>query len=335
MAGIFPLASRPRDLFATWRGRLFLVNLALFLYVSWRSQSLFLPDTATLIAVGAKDPVRLAAGEWWRLITPVFIHVGVLHFALNSYMLNAVGRQTEQVLGGIWFILIYLTAGVAGNVASSDFSPNLSAGASGAIFGLLGAGLYLEQSIGARVRAVTGRRPPVGAYLMTVVVNLAFGFIVPFVDNSAHLGGLFAGFMLAFAMVRLRPNNLGPPRPALGYVAVAVLSAVLGVGAFVGTSKTMIVNQLTRAARKADGPRDGIFYLSQALEVEPAAYDLGLDRARLLFKIDEPKYALYDVREALIDARAVPLARKLEGELIAAGKLHEATEVRRLVDRRD
>lgn len=326
--------ARLRELLTTWHGRLFLVNLALFAYVSWRSQSLFMPDTETLIAVGAKDPVRLAAGEWWRLVTPIFIHVGLLHFALNSYMLNVVGRQLEEVLGGPWFILIYLVSGIAGNVASSVFSPNLSAGASGAIFGLLGAGLFIEQSIGARVRAATGQKPPRGAFFMTVVLNLGFGFVLPFIDNTAHLGGLFAGFALALAMARLRANKLVARRPAQGYMAIMTLSALLGVGGYIGTSKPWILRQMGRAAAKADGPRDGIFYLSQGLSIDPAAYELGLERARLLFQINEPSYALYDVREALADGRAVTGAQKLADDLMASGKMNEAAEVRQLIDRR-
>lgn len=324
-----------RTLFGSWRGRLFLVNLVVFIYVCWRSQSLFLPDTETLIAVGAKDPVKLAAGQWWRLVTPVFIHVGLLHFAVNSYMLNVVGRQLEQVLGGVWFIVIYLVSGVAGNVASAIFSANLSAGASGAIFGLLGAGLLLEQTVGARVRAMTGKRPAMGAYFSTIALNLAFGFIVPFVDNSAHLGGLVAGYALGFAMVRVRANNLAKPRPALGYLAILTLAAAIIAGGVVGTRKAFVFGQLARAGKSADEPREGIFYYTEALEVDPGAYAVGIDRARLLFKIDEPRYAYADVREALQDARAVPLANGLADELNASGKLHEATMVRSLIERRE
>jgi rhomboid protease GluP len=322
---------RVRVLLGTWRGRLFLVNLALFVYVSWRSQSLFLPDTATLIAVGAKDPVRLAAGEWWRLATPVFIHVGVIHFGLNSYVLNRVAAQLETVLGGPWFIAIYLIAGIAGNVASAVFSANLSAGASGAIFGLMGAGLFLELSIGAKVRALTGQRPPRGAYLTTVAMNLALGFTLPFVDNTAHLGGLFAGFVLAFCMVNVRENNLSARRPALGYAAILALSGLLVCGGIFGSSKPHARALLARAAEKADSPRDGIFYLSQALKVDPEAYELVIDRARLLFKIGEPKYGLADVEYALQFPPAAPLARKLSDELIGSGKLHEGAEVRKLL----
>jgi membrane associated rhomboid family serine protease len=327
------MSHRLRTLVSTWHGRLFLVNLVMFAYVTWRSHALFLPDTATLLAAGAKDPVGLASGEYWRLFTPVFVHVGLLHFGLNSYVLNIVGGQLETVFGGAWFIAIYLVAGVAGNIASALLSANLSAGASGAIFGLLGAGLYIEQSVRRRVRASTGRKTPRGAYLTTVVLNHGIGMLVPFVDNSAHFGGLVAGLVLAFAMTQIRPNNLTKPKPALGYAAIFLSVVLLGVGAWLGTSRTFVMSLLARAAANADEPRDRIFYLSQELELEPGAYEVGIERARLLFQIGEDKYALFDVREALdADPRALPLARSLSEDLSLGGKLHEATEVRRLIE---
>ncbi len=323
-----------REIYRTWRGRLILLNTLVFLYLSWKSGGILLPDTQTLIALGAKDPVKLAAGEWWRLITPIFIHVGVLHFVVNSYMLNAVGRQLEDVLGGAWFMAIYLVSGVFGNIVSAVASPNLSAGASGAIFGLLGAGLFLERSIGARVARLTGQRPKNRGYLMTVAINLAFGFLVPFIDNSAHLGGLIGGFVVTAAMVRLRPSNVAPRNRPLGVSMLATLGIVGLFGAYLGTSSKFLLERLTSAGQSAGDPREGAFYYTQAMDIDDADPGLKLARARLLFKLGESRYALYDVREALEDPKFAPAVELLAVELTNAGKEQEAWEVRRLIDHR-
>lgn len=332
-ATALPLVAPPRGVkywLGTWSGRILLINAAVFVYTCLRTRSILLPDTETLLGIGAKDPVALAKGEYWRLITPMFIHIGILHFAVNSYMLYVVGYQLERILGGAWYLAVYLAAGVAGNVASAVFSVNLSAGASGAIFGLLGAGFFLERTIGKRMMEVTGKRPRNRAYAMTVAINLGFGFLVPFVDNSAHLGGLVTGLVLTLAMINIRPNNLQVPRRGAGYALISLLVLVAGVGAFFGTSKTYLERRAESAADRAEDPEERIYHYTQAIEIMPEDPVLRLKRARLLFFANEAQYAFHDLRVVVEQGKMKDELEALAQELETKNKVQEAWQIRRL-----
>jgi rhomboid protease GluP len=330
-----PPVVQPRGLpylFGTWSGRIFLVNLLVFIYVTYRSGSLFMPDAEVLLAVGVKDPVGLAQGQFWRLLTPMFIHVGVIHFGVNSLMLYSIGYQLERVLGGAWFMLVYLMSGIAGNIASSVFSLQMSAGASGAIFGLLGCGFFLEYTIGNRILAMTGRKPRNRVYAMTIIINLAFGFLVPFIDNSAHIGGLVMGAGLTFAMVGIRPNRLSAPRRAPAFAALALLMLAAGAGAYFGTSRPYLLGRMVRAGDKAAESNEKIFYYSQAIDLDPDDPGLRLKRGRLLLFAGEPKFALFDVRIALEDRSFAPQVAALATEAENAGMVTEAWQIKRLLE---
>lgn len=99
-------------------------------------------NNQTLIKWGAKVNYLIANGEWWRLITPIFLHIGFLHLVMNSIALYYIGPLIEKIFGNSRFFIIYLFAGFSGVFASYLLSPSLSAGASGAIFGCFGALLY-------------------------------------------------------------------------------------------------------------------------------------------------------------------------------------------------
>jgi len=187
------------------------VNIGVFVLMAMVSRGS--DDPAALIAFGAKTNELLRSGEWFRLVTPIFIHAGLLHLALNSYALWVVGPQVEKLYGSARFLLIYLLAGVGG-VAGSYFGQMLmdrsldavSVGASGAIFGLFG------------VLAVFGFRyrrelPPVirraltAGVLPVIVINLFIGFSIPFIDNSAHIGGLITGAALTLIIPYIAPGQ--------------------------------------------------------------------------------------------------------------------------------
>ncbi len=155
-------------------------------------------NTDVLIRFGAKVNGRIAAGEYWRFLTPIFIHIGLMHLAFNSYALYALGTEVERLFGTAPFAAVYLLSGFAGVVASFAFNNHLSAGASGAIFGLVGALGYFF----ARYRNLLGRagRRQLANIVLVAAYNLAFGFMYPGVDNHGHLGGLVAGVALAWAL---------------------------------------------------------------------------------------------------------------------------------------
>lgn len=147
-------------------------------------------NSATLIKFGAKFNPLILEGDWWRFITPIFLHIGFAHLAMNTLALYFIGTAVERIFGRVRFLFIYLLAGLGGSVASFIFSPNLSAGASGAIFGCFGALLYF----GMIYPRLFFRTMGVNIFVI-LAINLAFGYTVPGIDNAGHIGGLIGGFL--------------------------------------------------------------------------------------------------------------------------------------------
>ncbi|MEK3890734.1 rhomboid family intramembrane serine protease [Bacillus sp. FSL K6-3431] len=147
-------------------------------------------NTETLVKFGAKYNPLILEGEWWRFITPVFLHIGILHLAMNTLALYYLGTAVEKMFGHIRFIWIYVFSGFTGTLASFVFTGNLSAGASGAIFGCFGALLYLGV-----VHPKVFFRTMGMNVLVLIGINLVFGFSIPGIDNAGHIGGLVGGFL--------------------------------------------------------------------------------------------------------------------------------------------
>lgn len=157
-------------------------------------------DMRVLSLFGAKINARIALeGQVWRLFTAMFLHIGVLHLLFNLYALNALGPLVEGYFGHVRFSVIYLLGGLFGSLASYAFSPNPSAGASGAIFGLAGAitiyFLRYRENFGSRGRAILTNM------LMVIGINLVFGLAMPGIDNWGHMGGLVGGAVLAWGLL--------------------------------------------------------------------------------------------------------------------------------------
>jgi len=149
-------------------------------------------DTRTLIAFGAKYNPLIAQGEWWRLVTAGFLHGGIMHIVMNSIGLFILGADAEETYGAPRMLVIYFCSTVAGFYASAVWSPSVSVGASAAVFGLLGAMIadQLRRGHGLSFR---------GGYVMWALYNLIFGVIGGGnIDNAAHIGGLVAGFAIAY-----------------------------------------------------------------------------------------------------------------------------------------
>ena len=149
-------------------------------------------ESSVLIEFGAKVNALILDGDWWRLLTPVFVHIGLLHLVMNTLALYYLGITVERIFGNSRFLFIYLFAGFSGTLASLLFSPNLSAGASGAIFGCFGALLYFGTAFPQLFFRTMGLN-----ILLVIGINLVFGFSMPGIDNAGHIGGLIGGFLAA------------------------------------------------------------------------------------------------------------------------------------------
>lgn len=178
-----------------------LVNTALFLatvIVSMQKgkEGAFLDiDTYTLFDFGAKLGRYIIAGQWWRLVTAGFLHGGLLHILMNSWVLFDLGAQVEEVYGSARLLVFYYAATVCGFLASTWWNPGgLSVGASAGVFGLIGAmialGVRSDTPMGSAIR---------GFYIRWAIYGMLFGLLPGLrIDNAAHLGGLAAGFLVAF-----------------------------------------------------------------------------------------------------------------------------------------
>ncbi|KJW13512.1 rhomboid family intramembrane serine protease [Levilactobacillus spicheri] len=170
-----------------------------------------------LIEFGAKINVLIQQGQWWRLVTPVFLHIGFTHILLNMLTLYFVGMQLEAAFGHWRYLVIFLVAGIGGNVASFCFSDSLSAGASTAIFGLFGAFMMLGESFWQNPTIRSLAR----TFLAFVVMNLAFDVFTPGIDLAGHIGGLFAGFLTAYLVGVPRIGKVSAIKRVIATVVLA------------------------------------------------------------------------------------------------------------------
>jgi rhomboid protease GluP len=147
-------------------------------------------NSSTLVEFGAKFNPLIITGEWWRFITPIFLHIGFMHLLMNTLGLYYLGMAVEKIYGSLRFFWIYLFAGIIGCIASFTFSANLSAGASGAIYGCFGALLYIWLIYPKLFFKTLGRN------LITILVlNIVISITIPGIDLAGHLGGLVGGFI--------------------------------------------------------------------------------------------------------------------------------------------
>jgi rhomboid protease GluP len=170
---------------------LVIINVAVFV-IGWFTQ--VIKGENILINLGSKSWMDILNGQYWRLVTPIFLHAGIAHLATNSFSLVIFGRTVEKIFGSRKFIIIYIAAGIMGNIASFAFSMSDSLGASGAILGIGGALLYLWSR---NKDFFAMKRQQYMALVFLVIFNLLYGFTQMNIDNYAHLGGAICGFLMA------------------------------------------------------------------------------------------------------------------------------------------
>lgn len=161
-------------------------------------------DNYTLLVFGANVDTLTKNGDYYRLFTSMFLHIGILHLLCNMYSLYIIGKEVENVFGKVKYLIIYLLSGIAGSILSLAFNHNtICAGASGAIFGLLGALLYFGYYYRTYLGATLTR-----SIIPVIVLNLIIGFSSSGIDNAAHIGGLVGGIVTAMAVgVPDKSNN--------------------------------------------------------------------------------------------------------------------------------
>lgn len=202
-----PPPRTPRPAWSQFRGTYGLIALTVVIFaVQWVTE--YLTGTNLLLEWGAKSKPEILQGQLWRFVTPIFLHVNLLHIFVNMYSLYAIGPAVERFFGTPRFLAMYLLSGVSGVIFSVAFNPYPSAGASGSIFGLLGAlaaFLYLHRDLFGRFGRLQLRQ-----LIIVALLNLGLG-LMPGIDNWGHLGGLLAGVALTwFAGPSLHVVQMAP-----------------------------------------------------------------------------------------------------------------------------
>lgn len=233
--------ARSRAPWATWGLTISLLAVAGVIALAVGPSS----DPGVLLRVGAMVRGRVDDGEWWRLVSCIFIHVGSIHLAVNVIGLFFLGRILEELFGTARTAAIYFGSGLAGALASFLAAPaGISAGASGAIFGILGA-VFIELTVHRDRYRQAWKRGMWGALVVVTLAQVAVGFLYPVIDQWAHGAGLIGGIVLGTV---LSPNvswaKLG------GHVARGFAIVCVGL-----TIATAVFVAQTPLAAALDGPR--------------------------------------------------------------------------------
>ena len=221
----------PARRFTPWLTRVLVAaNVAVFAAMALAGVDVVRPDALSYIDWGSNFAPLTARGEWWRLASATVLHFGPVHLLFNSWALWVIGAPVERLFGQLRFGAIYLAAGLAGSLASVAWNPLVnSAGASGAVFGIIGAQLAFFLRDGHRIPAPLVRAQR-NSTLGFIAYSVIFGFIVPGIDNAAHLGGLFTGTALGWALARPLGVRPGRSRDLAGSLLAVVLAGAIAAG---------------------------------------------------------------------------------------------------------
>lgn len=200
-----------------------LICIVMYIVASVKGGSFLEISANTLAMLGANNIMLVKNGEIWRLITASFLHVNLIHLILNLYSLRVIAPSVENLIGKTKFIFVYLISALTGSLMSLIFNGEniVSVGASGAIFGLMGALLYFGYHYRLFLNsAIKNQIVPV------IVFNLAIGFISSGIDNAAHIGGLIGGYL---ALMAVGVKNKSKKKDKInGWIVLCLLTLFLG-----------------------------------------------------------------------------------------------------------
>jgi rhomboid protease GluP len=218
------------------------INLVIWIAMVGTGVHAFEPEATALLEWGGNLGILTSSGQWWRLLTAMFLHAGIIHLAFNLYFAWVVGRVCEQIFGSAAYAVVYFGSGLIASLVSAAWQPEVvSIGASGALFGVFGA--FLAFTLRRRsvlpdefVRSV--RRNA----LILIGVNLAIGIVVPGIDVVAHVAGLVAGFGLGYLIAAMAEKPVKTPREAKivrvrAIAAATVATVVVLVGGVFATPR--------------------------------------------------------------------------------------------------
>jgi membrane associated rhomboid family serine protease/Flp pilus assembly protein TadD len=257
---------------------IFGINVAVFIGMLLSGASAMSPSGASLLAWGANYAPYTLTGQWWRLLTSCFVHIGIIHIAFNMWCLWSLGGLAERLYGRHTFACVYLLCGISGSLGSLWWhsTPTLSAGASGAIFGIAGA-VIASIKLGEFSSGVLAQST-MRSLIAFVGYNVVFGAISGGTDNACHFGGLLAGLVLGALIAKIAPEPRLMPR--LG--VLVLVAALLAGGGYLLQRSRAYPYYLMRAGEQIENgaPDAATRYYEAALKLRPASatsvhYELG------------------------------------------------------------
>jgi rhomboid protease GluP len=302
------------------------INLSVFTASLIAGAEWIIPVGKMQIAWGSNFGPYTTDGEWWRLFTSLFIHFGIAHLVLNMIALVMFGPLVERLYGSVNYLLIYILAGMAGSLASISWRPDInSAGASGAIFGILGALLAAQLRAGDTFPPDI-LRPIRNKALVFLGLSLYAGFRYKGFDNAAHLGGVVAGFLIALIAGRpvtgessysrsdmTRSLQLVPAAAvvlAVGFwFAQRASASIVGEGLFIRTVhwigvRESTINRKFNAALAKDNQDHSAFIATLEKEVIPFWHEAGDRLAAIQLPRDSPNSSNLEILQYVSDGRA-------------------------------
>jgi membrane associated rhomboid family serine protease/Flp pilus assembly protein TadD len=286
------------------------------------------PSTLQLLKWGADFGPLSLGGQFWRVLTSNYVHIGIIHFAVNMWALWQLGRLAERIFGPLAYFLTYTAAGISGSLASLLWNPMVvSAGASGALFGIIGA-LIAALYLGKLLFPKPARQSLLKNLLWVAGINLYLGATIPGIDNAGHVGGLLMGLGLGAV---LGPHLMEPPDRRRAYERIAFVAAaflLIGFGTYV-KQKNGYVAALNSTGGSTDDKLDqAIATLRLALKSNPnSKAALGLLGATYLDKKDYPNAESTLKRLLELDPNNIPAKYNLGLTYAATGRYEDARQI--------
>jgi membrane associated rhomboid family serine protease/Flp pilus assembly protein TadD len=253
------------------------INVVVFALMLLSGDPLFKPTSEQILKWGGNYAPLSLDGQWWRLFTSIFVHIGLLHILVNMWCLYHLGSLAERFYSGWSVLLIYFLTGLAGSIASlSRSAVVVSAGSSGAIFGLAGL-LIASLSVGKLSLPRRELGITVSSLIVFAAYNLVYGYLKGGIDNGAHLGGLICGLAIGIFLSRDLSCNTGALR---GHVAVFPATIVVLLFAFGLVRQVRGQTVMIESAREALNKGDAnltirqLIGLTRARRVDPAVYSI-------------------------------------------------------------
>lgn len=207
---------------------------------------MFLSDpsfsTKTIVNFGAKVNFLIADGEYYRFFTPIFLHLSFYHLGFNCLAIYILGRDIEAIFGKKRFLAIYFFSGFTSSLGSFLFNASISAGASGAVFGLLGSHIFLYFTFKERYKKIYGN-----SFLVLIAINLVLGFMHPNIDNIGHIGGLIGGVIITYA-VHIKNHTFDFKRQLITFLVIPLVTfgfTFIGITQYKDSVKYHIYKGLT------------------------------------------------------------------------------------------